>query len=333
MLLKCALFAFFLSLACLAVPPAGAATPAGAHITNQATLTYSFGAGPVVSQQTNVTSFQVAQLLDVHVQTGEAGPVIAGSPDIARAMSFLVTNTGNGPDILRLSRADALAADQFDPSPSAVAIYIENGLAPGLQTTGPQADVPYVAGSNDVSLAAGEVRRVYLVSDLAVNLPNGAQGRSQLQAQSTLAGAAGAAPGQLLAVSHLPGVPTVVGASRAQAQAAWPYQISGLMLRLEKTVTKIQDQQGGSALVPGSILSYRIRVHVQGTGIANQVEFSDPLPVQTIYVPGSIKIAGVNRTDSADADGAEFDGTQITARLGNLSAPTQVDIEFDATVQ
>jgi hypothetical protein len=197
MLHSCAPKALFLSLACFAMPHAGAATPAGATISNQATLTYSYGAGPVVSQQTNVTSFQVAQLIDVNVQTGEAGPVIAGSPDLARAMSFLVTNTGNGPDVLRLSRLDNLAADQFDPRPSAVALYIENGLAPGLQTSGPQADVPYVAGSNDLFLTAGEVRRVYLASDMAVNLPNGAQGRSQVQAESTLAGAAGAIPGGL----------------------------------------------------------------------------------------------------------------------------------------
>jgi uncharacterized repeat protein (TIGR01451 family) len=128
-------------------------------------------------------------------------------------------------------------------------------------------------------------------------------------------------------------VPVVVGASRAQSQAIWPYQISGLMLRVDKEVIRVRDAQGGSTLVPGSVMSYRIRIFVQGTGIATNVEFNDPLPPQTSYVPGSMKVAGAARTDAADADGAEFDGTQITARLGNLSAPTQVDIEFDATVQ
>jgi uncharacterized repeat protein (TIGR01451 family) len=319
-------------LACF-VSPSHAVTPAGTQITNQATLTYSYGAGPLVSQQTNAVSFQVAQLLDVNVQTGEAGPVIAGSPDLRRAMSFLVANTGNGPDTIRLRRVDALGADQFDPRPSAVAIYIENGLAPGLQTSGPNADIGYVAGSNDLNLAAGEVRRVYLASDIDPNLANGAQGRSQLLAESTLAGAVLAQPGQALAATRLLGVPVVVGASRAQSQAIWPYQISGLMLRVDKEVIRVRDAQGGSTLVPGSVMSYRIRIFVQGTGIATNVEFNDPLPPQTSYVPGSMKVAGAARTDAADADGAEFDGTQITARLGNLSAPTQVDIEFDATVQ
>ncbi len=310
-----------------------AATAAGTQISNQATLTFSYGSGPVVSQQTNSVSFQVAQLIDVNVQSGEAGPVIAGSPDLRRAMSFLVTNTGNGPDILRLRRIDVLGGDQFDPRPSAVAIYIENGLAPGLQTSGPNADTPYVPGSNDLNLTAGEVRRVYLASDIDVNLANGAQGRSQMIAESTLPGAAAAQAGQGLAATRIAGVPAVVGASRAQSQASWPYQISGLMLRADKEVIRVRDLQGGSTLVPGSVMTYRIRVSLQGSGMASNVEFSDPLPPQTIYVPGTLKVAGAARTDAADADGAEFDGTQITARLGNLSAPTQVDVEFDATVQ
>ena len=311
---------------------ATAATPAGTVISNQASLSFQIGAGPALTQQTNLTSFQVLQLLDVTVQAAEAGPVVAGSPDLRRSISFLVTNVGNGPDQFRLSRVDNLPGDQFDPRPSTVPVYIENGLAPGLQLTGPQADVVYVPGSNDLVLNAGEARRVYLLSDFPANLPNAAQGRSRLIAESTLAGAAGGLPGVLAAAERIAGVSAVIGASRARGEADWAYQISGVMLRVDKQLTRVRDPQGNTSLVPGSVLTYRIRILIEGQGTASNLEFTDPLPAQTRFVPGSLRVSGQARSDVADADNAEFDGTQVIARLGNLSAPAQVEIEFEATL-
>jgi uncharacterized repeat protein (TIGR01451 family) len=310
-----------------------AATPAGTLISNMATITYAYPSTGAVVQQTNTTSFRVLQVLDLAVASAEVGPALVSSPDAQRAIAFQVTNIGNGPDVVRLNRVDNVAGDQFNPRAAAIPIYIESGATPGLQLTGPNADLAYTPGSNDVALAAGQSKHVYVVSAIDAGLPNLAQGRTQLLVESTLPGAAGGTPGAPATGFRIAGIEAIVGATRARADATWAYQISGVRVKLDKQLSKVLDPQGGSSLVPGAIMSYRVSVIVQGTGTATNLEFSDPLPIQTRYRPGSIRVAGVVKTDAADSDNASFDGVKIIAALGDLNAPAQVDVEFETVLQ
>ena len=309
-----------------------AGTPAGTPITNSATLTYSIG-GQVATPVTAVArGVVVAEVINVLLTSQDGSPMAVNSPDAGKALTFLLTNTGNGREAFRLTRNNLIAGDQFDPVNASTAIYLESGAQPGFQATGPNADIAYVPGSNDPLLAADGSRVVYLVSNIPAAQPTGAVGKASLSANSTTAGASGAAPGTTLAGLGDGGVDAVVGGSRAQATAVGSYIVSGLVLNVLKTVAAVRDTQGGSLIMPGSVLTYRVVLTLTGTGIAENLSFSDPLPTSTTYVPASLTVDGAARSDAPDADNGSVVAGAVGVVFGNTPAPATRVIEFKATV-
>lgn len=307
-----------------------AGTPAGTLIGNTATLQYSIGGGAPTSASASSPAIVVGKVLSVVVTSQDASPVTATSPDTSRPLTFVVTNTGNAPEPYRLSRTDNLTGDQFDPVPAAAgSLWIESGAQPGFQASGPNADIAYVPGVNDPVLPADGSRTIYLVSDVPSGLAIGATGRSTFTATATTPGAAGAAPGTGLGVFG--GVQTVVGA-QAVASATASYVVAGVSLALAKSVISVRDPQGGTRVTTGSVLTYRVVLTLTGTGVADTLAFSDPLPAALTYVPGSLTVDGTPRTDAVDGDGAAATGNTVTADFGTVAAPAQRVIEFKATV-
>lgn len=315
--------------ALLAAQVHAAGTPAGTVIGNTATLNYSISGLPSSTSAT-APNIVVAKLLSVVVTWQDAAPVTAGSPETRRPLAFLVTNTGNATEPFRLARADNLSGDQFDPAPSASgSLWLESGAEAGFQATGPNADIPYAPGVNDPSLAADASRTVYVVSDIPAGQAVGANGRSSLTATATTPGAAGAAPGALLGT--FAGVQTVVGAA-GSAGATGSYLIAGVSVGVAKSVIAVRDPTGGTRVVTGSVLTYRIVLSVTGIGVADALAVSDPLPAALGYVAGSLRVDGTPRTDASDADNAAVAGSTVTADFGSVTAPAQRVLEFQATV-
>ena len=329
------------ALACLLTALAGwgasaahaAGTAAGTLIPNSATLSYSIN-GHAEPPATAVSPVVVvAELIDV-LLTGQDGSLVpVNSPDTGRGLSFLLTNTGNGTETFRVVRNNALAGDQFDPTSAADgAVYLENGAQPGFQATGPNADTLYVPGLNDPTLAPDASRMLYVLSNIPASLSSGAVGNVSLSASSTTPGAAGQPPGTTLPGVGQGGVDAVVGGSRAQAQATGGYVVSGLTSTLVKTVAAVRDPSGGTLVMPGTVLTYRIVLTLAGTGVAENLAFSDPLPAATTYVPGSMTVDGAARTDAADADNANYAAGVISVVFGNTNTPATRVIEFKTTV-
>jgi uncharacterized repeat protein (TIGR01451 family) len=104
---------------------------------------------------------------------------------------------------------------------------------------------------------------------------------------------------------------------------------------MNKTVLKVTDPQGGGVAMPGSILTYQIVATLAGTGTATGLVITDPLPVNTTYVPGSMAVNGLAQTDAADADLAQWVGSTqtVSLALGNVAAPATFVIVFRATIQ
>jgi uncharacterized repeat protein (TIGR01451 family) len=308
-----------------------AGTAAGTLIPNQAKLSYSVGGSPATAVAI-APMVVVAKLISVVVTSQDSAPVPASSPDSGKAVSFLVTNTGNATETFRLARNDTIAGDQFDPvaAPSA-AIWLESGIAPGFQASGPQADVAYVAGVNDLVLPADGSRVVYIVSAIPAGIATGAFGRTSLLAASTTQGAAGSAPGTAVGTTGN-GVQVVVGAGRALGSATAAYLVGGVSLGVAKSVVAVRDRAGGSRVMPGAVLTYRIVLTLTGTGMADDVAMNDPLPAAVTYVPGSLTVDGAARTDADDADGAGIDAGTVQAFFGSVRAPASRVIEFKATV-
>jgi uncharacterized repeat protein (TIGR01451 family) len=315
-------------LACSSANAAG--TTAGTLIGNTASLQFRIGAGPLATTNASSPDIVVATVVTVVVTSQDAAPVGTGSPATSRALSFTVTNAGNAPEAYRLSRADNLPGDQFDPVPAAAgALWIESGAQPGFQASGPNADIAYLPGVNDPTLAPDASVTVYLVSDIPGGAANGALGKSSLTATSTTPGAAGAAPGTLLGTFS--GVQSVAG-PQTVATVSGSYLVAAVSVTVAKSVAAVRDPQGGTRVVTGSVLTYRVVLSVTGTGVADALSVSDPLPTSLSYVPGSLTVDGAPRTDAADADGASANGNTVTADFGNLAAPAQRVLEFKATV-
>ena len=320
-----------LSAAPSAVEAAG--TAAGTVIQNTATLTYSIGGGPPQSATTPPATFSVAEVINVTLVWQDAANVAVSSPDSNRALTFVVTNTGNGSEAFSLARNNAIAGDNYDPlNGAAGALFLENGVQAGFQASGPNADTLYVAGSNDPALAADASRIVYVVSDTPAALATGSVGRIELAAAATTPGAAGAAPGTSFAGLGQGGVDAVVGSTRAQARQTGGYIVSGVAVLLAKSIVSVVDPAGGTTVRSGSIVTYRIVLSVNGGGSADNLTLDDPLPANTSYVSNSITVNGTARTDAVDSDSAEFSSGAVKVRFGNTAAPTSHTVEFRVTV-
>ena len=310
-----------------------AGAPAGTSIPNSATLSYSI-AGRVAAPLTAVAPVVVvAEVINLVLTWQDGTPVAVNSPDPGKALSFVLTNTGNGPETFRLARNNVIAGDQFDPvNATAGAFYLESGAQAGFQASGPNADTLYQPGVNDPVLAADASRAVYVFSSIPAALATGALGHVSLTASSATAGAPGAKPGTALAGLGQGGVDAVVGGSRGQASAQGSYIVSGISLSLLKTVVAVRDTLGGGLVMPGSVLTYRVVLSLTGVGTAENFSFADPLPASTSYLPASITVDGAARSDAADTDNAGFAAGTVSVLFGNTAVPATRVIEFKATV-
>ena len=312
-----------------------AGTPAGTIISNTATVSYSIGSSVEAPITSLPTTFQVDELIQPVLTWQDAAPVAVNTPGTNDALTLLLTNSGNGQETFGLTRTNGplpLPAGNYTPLNGTIgSLYLENGLLAGFQASGPNADTVYAPGVNDPNLAPDTGLTIYLISDTPVVASN-IQGEVLLAAASLTAGAAGAAPGTGLAGLGQGGGYAVVGATRAQASATGSYLTSGLSLVVTKTIPTKLDPMGGSVVMPGTVMTYQIEVVLSGIGTATNLVIADPLPAETAYVPGSISVGSIAKTDAADADNAQFSANTVSVSLGNVAAPANVVITFRATI-
>jgi uncharacterized repeat protein (TIGR01451 family) len=315
-------------------PVVFAGVPAGTVIANTVTLTYSVGGIPAIAAS-NAANVLVGEVINLTLMVQAAAPVAVNSPDLNRVIASVLTNTGNGTETFSLSRNNAQSADQFDPVNAGIgAIFLESGGQPGFQASGPNADILYVPGVNDPVLAADASLVVYVVSDIPAGIAIGGIGKVGISASSLTPGASGAAAGTTLPGLGVGGVDAVVGPSQGNASVVGSYIVSGFTVVVTKNVVLVQDPQGGTLIMPGSVLTYQIVLSVGGSGNANNLAVRDPLPAETTFKPGSIKVNGAVRTDAVDGDNADYTPATrtIAARFGNTPAPANHVVEFQVTV-
>lgn len=312
-------------------------TAAGTVVSNVATLNYQAFAGPWATATSNTASFQVDEIIQPILTWQDAAPIAVSTPGSNAVLTFLLTNAGNGPEAFGLSRTNGsapLPLRHYAPLNGSIgSIYLESGALPGFQASGPNADTPYVADSNDPTLAPDADIMVYVLSNTPT-VANELLGEVLLGAAAMTVGAAGAVPGTALAGLGQGGGFAVVGGARALAGATGSYITSGLGLVMNKTVLKVLDPGGTNVVMPGAEISYRILLTLSGIGTASNLTLTDPMPTLTTYVPGSLVVDGVVQTDAADADSAQFmAATQtVSVLLGDVAAPATVVIVFRATI-
>ena len=311
------------------LPPAAFAlgTPAGINITNVASATYTDSLGAQVAVASNTSVLRVDEILDVTLVANDAGNLQVASPRTDAALSFTLSNIGNGPETFRLTFNNSLVGDQFNPANTR--IYLDNGD----NIFNPATDTLYAAASNDPVLAADGTRVIFVVSDIPAGLINADIGLASVQAEAVtaLATPAADAPGFSFSGQGAGGGDAVVGASQAVANAQNGYVASLLATTFAKAPV-VLDQSGGSNPVPGATITYTLTFSVTGSGTLTGAQIVDPIPAASTYVPGSLRLNSAPLTDVADGDNGRFSGSQIEVVLGTVTAPATNVVTFQVTI-
>jgi len=307
----------------------GAGTLAGTNISNKATAHYTVGAN-AFSADSNVNTVKVAELIGLTLTWQDAAPgVTVSQGQTNRVTTYKLTNIGNGTETFGLTKADAgVTGDNFDPTVTAV--YLDAN-ANGAYDAG--TDMLYVAGTNDPTLGPDVSTTIFLLSSIpGSGLVDGDKGNVQVTAASkTGTGIAGT----VFAGMGDGGADAVIGSSRGTQTATGTYVVASVVVAVNKTAA-VTDQFGGTEPVPGATIRYTITVTVTGAGTAVNMTITDPMPANTTYTAGTLKLGGVTLTDGADGDAGDVGGTTagaLTVGLGNLTSASGAKvITFDVKI-
>ena len=310
-----------------AAPDAFAAgTTAGTTISNVATVNFAMGGSNYLANS-NVHTLRVAEVITGAVTWLDTPPGVTVTPgQMGRFLTFQLTNAGNGNDRYALAATGAgIGGDQFDPAVTAV--YLDNGN----NVFDPATDMLYTSATN--TLAPDAFVTVFVLSTVpSATVYDGDVGSVSLTARS-LTGTG--SPGTTFVGRGDTGTDAVLGATGGVQSATGAYVALSAVVNLAKTVAII-DQSGGSLPVPGATLRYTITVTAAGSTTANSVVISDPLPPDTTYRAGTLRLNGTLLTDGVDTDAGDVGGTNaniVTVRIGDLMAasPAQM-VTFEVNI-
>jgi len=312
-----------------------AGAPAGTVINNTADVNYTIGTVNTTASS-NLVSVTVVEIIDVTVTLQTAASVTVSPGDTGKVSTYRIDNTGNGPEVFRLVLDNAITSDQFDPVAATPAIYLDSGSA-GTAGAYDSSDVVYVPGSNDPALARDANIIVHVINAIPGTALDGQLGISRLTAESrTGTGPAGTTfAGQGNGINGA--VDAVIGNTNGDDFKETTYRIAGVNVSAVKTQTVVDNFGGGSRPVPGARINYSIAVSASGSGTATNVVFTDNIPANTTYVPGSLALNAVAVTDAAGLpDDGDFSATptpRVRVPLGTLDAAAGTKtITFSVTI-
>jgi uncharacterized repeat protein (TIGR01451 family) len=290
------LAAILLAAVATATPAHAAGTPAGTVISNQATVSFTDVNGNPLSAVSNIVTTTVSQVAAVTVDP-DNGPVTV-APSATHYFAHTVTNGGNGDDTINLTAASA--------GGWTVALYNDvNGNGTYESGTDTLLTDTNADGTPDSGLLAHDGAMHILV---AVTVPAGtADGASD--------------------------VTTVTGTSvfdNTKTDTA-----TDTIDTTAPDVAVVKSVAPAGAQPPGTTLTYTVVVTNNGTGAANAVVLTDPIPANTTYQAGTITYNAAARTDGADADNADYNVTnagQVTVTIGTLGSGASVTVTFQVKI-
>jgi uncharacterized repeat protein (TIGR01451 family) len=123
--------------------------------------------------------------------------------------------------------------------------------------------------------------------------------------------------------------------SGALAGSTGQYRVAGVTVSAVKSQT-VADQFGGARPLPTARINYTVTVQATGTGSAANAVFSDDIPANTTYVPGTLSLNSTLLSDTPADDAGEFSSTpspHVRVTLGTLTqASGSQTIQFAVTI-
>lgn len=350
-------------------------TTAGQSVTNTATVNYSVGGNAQDPIDSNQVDFLVDRLVTYTVTSDDATNVDI-SPNGSAMLTFTVTNNSNDTlDFLLTAENNGAGGDDFDTS--GFQVFVESGANAGyqaLEDTLTHVDelaaddnvVVYVFATAPGGLSSGDLASVVLVAQAA-------EAATGIQADGTAGAGATGTPGTALVASTSDdpdAVDTVFGEGTAgpgstdgeddgRNSAAGTYAAKAAAISVVKNYAVLDDPSGASYPdaypVPGATLIYCITVqNGSGAEAATNVVVSDPIPTNSSFVDGSIRVLGSAVADAAACEAAEntgttvgdtdtvndgaggtttaYDGSKVTTNEANLAAGAATTTTFKVTI-
>ena len=301
-------------------------TPPGTDISNQAMVIYEVE-GDSYSRNSNITTNRVDEVVGVSVVWQDASDIIVDPGDTNQVLTFMLTNTGNGTETFRLTADSATGGGEYNPS--FVNIYLDTN---GNGLYDPGDDALYFPTVNDPALPADGSALVFVLNDIPVGISNGDHGNCQLSATSSTGTGA---PGTVFPSAGDGGTDAILGTGGGSTDATGSYFVSSVTVSVVKSVL-VTDPTGGSEPVTGAVLTYSIAVAVSGSGTAEGLVITDPIPSNTTYRSGTLTLNTASLTDAADADAGDVGVStpnEVTVLVGDVStaSPLQI-ITFDVII-
>ncbi len=283
-------------------PALYAATAAGVQIRNTATVTYEDSAGNPYSAVSNEAVVTVAQVYTATLgsdndKTASAGQIVY--------LPYVLTNTGNGPDVFDLSASNGITGGD-DLDSSAVTVYRDtNGSGE------PDAGEPVVS---QLSLATGEIANLVV----SVEVPGTATSGQTIGV--TLNATAQNGTGAAVAVTDLS-----AGAGRDSQDGTNESLITVTSdAVLVATKSSIHDQANNQ-------ITYTVSVINNGSRAARDVVLFDGLPSGTTLVSSSVSGILASNGDTVNT-AATLDDVSIGVDLnadGDLSDSDEASLGLD----
>ncbi len=306
-------------------------TLAGVEISNQASVSYDVGGSTITANSETVT-ITVQELINVTIISQDSGNVSVSSPETGAELKFQVTNTGNGNEAFVISQVN-IGGDEFEVTLST--IYLDDGDG----VFDPNVDAVY-DNSAPSSIAPDESITIWVTSDIPESLNNNDTADVQVAALSKTFSDDGQDNPDAGAVVTDGGDSTtdaVYGTAAANADDTATFVVSAIQVTIAKAISGIDDQLGGSQPIPGAEVGYSLTVTVTGTGDAENITASDPLPEELALkngISGIINVDGVDKTAVSGDDNASYDANTrtITVELGTITAGSADSIITFTTV-
>jgi uncharacterized repeat protein (TIGR01451 family) len=293
------IFALLLLVLTIAASPAFAVgTPAGVVVTNQAFVDYQDANGNKKPRAySNVVTVTVIQVAAVSVQPAAASQSGIASTQVVFFVQ--IANPGNAPDTYNFTYT---AASGW--TPTQIKFYTDvnhnHVYDPGIDTPlSPVTGNTYKTGTVP-SDGSTDLLMVVTVPDSAVDASS-----------STI---------NLTATSLFNQTVTAVGSYTTTVSSA---VISAVTTHTPQTPR------------PGDVLTYTVTLKNSGSAPATNVVLTNVIPNRTTYVPGTMTVNAVLKTDAKDADEADFNTTKANAvsySLGTMASGSTTVLTFQAMV-
>lgn len=307
---------------CLALVPSAWAlgTAAGNRIINEARADYTVGSSPTITAYSGTVGVTVAELVDVDVSWADAATVSVFGPLPTNGvpLQFLVSNLGNGDEDWDFVADNTLGGDDFDPDASATSPLIYRDDGDGIFDT-----TLLVVGAQSIPVDSNIY--FFVVNDFG-DTSVGDLDTADVRLTATSTNAAG---GSVQVGVGDNGSDLVLGLSGGTGNDDGTYQMILTSLTMIKS-SVVDDggvSPGSDQPIPGATITYTIEIGVQGSGTAQGVVFTDPIPTDTTYVPGTLEL------NSAPAGTVSGIPPDAVINIGDLDAiaGTQT-ITFDVTI-